>query len=70
MGNLGNLGNTGHVAKSHEALIRKESPIGIVSVSILGVHINDKSHLTEPNLKIRISNQFFTAHNPPQISIP
>jgi hypothetical protein len=41
-----------------------------MSIAVLGVHINDKSHLTEPNLKVRVSNQFFTAYNPPIISIP
>lgn len=46
MGNLTNLGNTGQVAKSHEQLIRKESPVGIVSLTVLGVHINDKPGLT------------------------
>lgn len=70
MGNLTNLGNTGQVAKSHEPLIRKESPVGIISLIVLGVHINDKPGLTEPNLKVRISNQFYTAYNPPIISIP
>lgn len=51
--------------KKSQPLERKESPVGILKVTILGVVIHDKEKRDKPNIKIRVSNQHFSSDNMP-----
>lgn len=48
-------------------LERKDTPVGILKVTILGVHIYDQGKYDKPNIRIRVSNQFFTTENLPPV---
>lgn len=48
--------------KKSQPLERKESPVGILKVTILGVLIHQQQKIDHPNLKIRVSNQHFSTN--------
>ena len=49
-------------------LTRVESPVGILRVTILGIHMHEALKLTKPQLKIRVSNQHFSTKNLPPVT--
>lgn len=53
--------------KKSQPLERKESPVGILKVAILGVLIHQNDKVANPNIKIRVSNQHFETKELPPI---
>lgn len=53
--------------RKSQLLERKESPIGILKVTILGVVIHGQEKTEKANLKVRVSNQHFSTENLPPV---
>jgi hypothetical protein len=55
-------------AKKQAPLTRVESPVGILRVTILGLHMHEGFKESKPQLKIRVSNQHFSTNNLPPVT--
>jgi len=53
--------------KKQAPFVRKESPVGLLRITIIGVHIHEDIKIKDPNLRLRVSNQYFITKNVPLI---